>query len=97
MKDLKSAGIRTVVMYSISKQNEKDLTDVMQLASDLSVDAFAFARVCGYGNGKNLDDFTPDEYRNLLLKAYTKEKELIAKGSKTKFNKKGPSLDTFTE
>ncbi len=88
IEELKNTGIRTVVMYSISRQNAKDLIPVMQLASDLQVNAFAFARVCGYGNGKQLDPFTPLEYRDLLLQAYDKEKQLISGGSKTTFTKK---------
>jgi radical SAM/SPASM domain protein of ACGX system len=88
IKDLRNAGIRTVVMFTISKENADDLLPVMELVSDLSVDVFAFARVCNYGNGEQLESLTPVEYRKILLQAYEKEKELIAEGSTTKFNKK---------
>lgn len=88
INDLKDYGIRTVVMYTISKQNAEDLIPVMRLVNDLGVDTFAFARACGFGNGKNLEMFTPKEYRNILLKAYEEEKNIKRKGSKTTFNKK---------
>lgn len=90
LKDLKSHGIRTVVMFTISKVNAKDLIPVMRLVDKLKVDAFAFARVCGFGNGRELakDEFTPEEYRAMLLKAYEEEKRLKKRGSTTVYNRK---------
>lgn len=88
-KKLKENGIRTVAMFSISKYNADQLIPVMRLASDMEIDAFAFARVCGLGNGKDVDtSFTPQEYRKILLDAYKEEKVLKERGSKTLFNKK---------
>ena len=88
IEDLKNVGIRTVLMFTISRQNANELTSIMELASLYSVDVFAFARICNYGNGVGLQSFSPAEYRTILLDAYKKEKELVSKGSKTKFNKK---------
>jgi radical SAM/SPASM domain protein of ACGX system len=90
LENLKKYNIRTVVMFTLSKQNADDLIPVMNLVSELKVDAFAFARVCGLGKGKNLETFTAQEYRGILLNAYEEEKKLILKGSKTLFNKKDP-------
>ncbi|MEW5896503.1 MAG: radical SAM protein [Nanoarchaeota archaeon] len=86
--NLTDAGIKTVVMYTLSRKNAQDLLPVMELVSDLSVNVFAFARICNFGNGTGLDSFTASEYRNILLQVYDKEKQLAANGSKTRFNKK---------
>lgn len=88
LKELKKNKIRTVAMFTVSKYNAEDLIPVMNLVSDIEVDAFAFSRVCGFGNGKNLEALAPQEYRNLLLDAHKEEKVLKANGSKTLFNKK---------
>lgn len=88
INDLKKYNIRTVVMFTMSKENMQELIPVMNLVDRLEVNSFAFARACGFGNGKDLEMFTAEEYRDILLRAYTEEKRLITKGSKTSFNKK---------
>lgn len=87
-EELKENDIRTVGMFTLSKYNAEDLIPTMKLASDNELDVFAFARVCGFGSGKNMETLHPLEYRNLLLDVYEEERRLKDAGSKTFFNKK---------
>lgn len=90
---LVKCNMRAVVMFTLSKKNHEDLFHVMRLVDSLSVNAFAFARLSKNSviNNKSSifeKDFTPQEYRTLLLKAQKLINELKAKGSKTKFTLK---------
>ncbi len=83
---LKEAGIRTVVMFTLSAQNVDDLLPVMSLMADLQIDVFGFARFCG-----NPDDpvgISPRAYRQLLLDVQEHAKKLAASGARTHFNHK---------
>lgn len=90
IKKLKKNNIRTDIMFSISKINANELIPIMQLADKLDVDVFAFARVCGLGSGIKVleDEFTPEEYRQILLDAFYEAERLKSSGSKTKFSRK---------
>jgi radical SAM protein with 4Fe4S-binding SPASM domain len=73
-------------MFTLSKQNADDLIPVMQLMAEKNIRHFDFARVCAYGNAKELtDSFQPVEYRELLLKVYDEMKRLKENGAKTIF------------
>ncbi|MBU1146238.1 radical SAM protein [Patescibacteria group bacterium] len=89
---LQEAGIRTVMMMTLSKVNVHQLKPVMTLASEYKVNAFAFARMCHTGsaeqNFNNIPDFSPEEYRKILLDALHHEEKLRKDGSITTFTKK---------
>jgi len=90
---LTKCGMRTVVMFTLSKKNQKDLFEVMRLVDSLGVNAFAFARLSTNPviDRKILPEeagFTPQEYRNLLLDAQSLIAELKVNGSKTSFTLK---------
>lgn len=93
IKFLKKWGMRTVVMFTLTKKNCKDLPDVMRLVDSLEVDAFAFARMA---RNPTIDtiispedtEFTPSEYRELLVNIQELTERLKAAGSKTKFSLK---------
>jgi len=93
IKLLVGCGMRSVVMFTLSKKNRKDLFDVMKLVDILGVNAFAFARM---STNPIIDTkitpeetgFTPQEFRNLLLDVQNLIAKLKAKGSKTKFTLK---------
>jgi radical SAM protein with 4Fe4S-binding SPASM domain len=83
---LKETGIMENVMFTLSKQNADDLIPVMQLMAEKNIRHFDFARVCAYGNARELaDSFQPQEYRELLLKVYDEMKRLKENGAKTIF------------
>lgn len=93
IKLLVECGMRTVVMFTLSKKNRKDLLHVIRLVDRLGVNAFAFARL---STNAIIDSkippeeaaFTPQEYRNLLLSVQELIEELKNKGSKTNFTLK---------
>ena len=83
---LKETGIMENVMFTLSKQNADDLIPVMQLMAEKNIRHFDFARVCAYGNARELvDSFQPQEYRKLLLKICEEMKRLKGLGTKTIF------------
>jgi len=89
IKVLKESGMKTVVMFTLSKKNACDLLDVMSIVSDLRVDVFSFARLTRATGDNNFeDDFSPLEYRELLLKVQGHMGYLTQQGSQTVFDKK---------
>ncbi|MCD6367904.1 MAG: radical SAM protein [Candidatus Aenigmarchaeota archaeon] len=90
IKLLKRSGIKVKIMFTISKKNEKDLLDVIDLVARLNVDLFAFTRLIPIGSGESLKKyvFTDLEYRSLLLKVIEKYRELKEKGFRTYFGRK---------
>jgi radical SAM/SPASM domain protein of ACGX system len=90
---LVQCDMRAVVMFTLSKKNAEDLFEVMQLVDHLGVNAFAFARLSSNPVIETKiptceAQFTPKEYRCLLLRAQDLMEELKTKGSKTSFTLK---------
>lgn len=90
---LKEHGMRTVIMFTLSKKNAKDIMKVMSLANDSSVDVFTFARLTmnltdGEYFSREEVDIHPFDYRELLLKIQQHARGLRLRGSKTFFSKK---------
>jgi radical SAM/SPASM domain protein of ACGX system len=86
-------GMRSVVMFTLTKKNHDDLFSVMRMVDSLGVNAFAFARLSSnpmiYKKIPRQEaEFTPLEYRQLLVDAQNLIDELRVKGSKTYFTLK---------
>lgn len=62
---LKSTGIKTAVMNTVTADNSSELTRLIRLATDLKVDLFGFARYCPTDLNL-LSMIQPLDYRNLL-------------------------------
>jgi radical SAM protein with 4Fe4S-binding SPASM domain len=84
---LKRVGIKTKVMFTLSKYNMNELIKVMRLVARENVDMFSFSRLVPIGSGEKLkkDLPTPEEYRKLLLEILEEIAKLKAKGFKTQF------------
>lgn len=86
------AGIKSVIMTTVSKTNYMELTGIIDAAVAAEATIFAFSRyVPTYEAGKAgpVDaSLGPQEYRALLAKCDQKFKEYQAAGCKTYFNKK---------
>lgn len=87
---LNEEGIRSVVMFTLSKENSRELIDVIRLVSEEKVAAFDFARLVPIGSGAQLKEqmLTPLEYRNLLLEVLDEYQTLQENGSQTRFGRK---------
>lgn len=87
---LNKAGIDSMCMFTLSKQNMDQLIPVIKLAAEIGLAGFDFDRVVPVGSAKNLKDQTiePLEYKELLLKVNEEYKSLRAKGCKTRFGYK---------
>ncbi len=81
------AGIKSVVMSTVSKANVKEIPGVIDAAVDAGAKIFAFARYVP--SGGDLDaTLTAQEYRELLAVCDKKFKEYETEGCETYFNKK---------
>lgn len=84
---IKKAGIRAVIMTTVSGINIKEMPDIIDTVVKHGADVFAFARYCPTSNEKDTG-MTAAEYRNLLEICDKKFKKYKAEGCKTYFNKK---------
>lgn len=89
IKTLQKYGIKTVVMFTLSKANAKDLIPVIRLVSKLNVDEFDFNRLVPVGNGSSFKKelFEPKEYRDFLINVLKEYNRLEGK-TNTKFGRK---------
>ena len=62
---IKNAGIRSVIMTTVSGTNIKDVPQIIDTVVKYGVDVFAFARYCPTSEEKDTG-ITPEEYRELL-------------------------------
>jgi len=87
---LKKVRIPSVVLFTLSKVNAKDLIEVIRVVAKEGVSIFDFARLVPIGSGKKLEEemLTPEEYRDLLLRVLEEYKELKEKGCRTYFGRK---------
>lgn len=69
---LKKGGIRTVVMFTLSKANKKDLVPLIRFLATQPVDIFDFARLVPCGKGKEMKDqmLSARDYRDLLMEVF---------------------------
>lgn len=89
LKCLKKEGIKTAVMFTLSKTNASELIKVIRFVAKLGIDEFDFSRYVPIGYGKNFFNvINGKEYRNLLLKVLKEYKKLEKEGYKTKFGRK---------
>ncbi len=83
---IKKAGIRAVVMTTVSGTNIEEIPDIIDTVAG-KADVFAFARYCPTSEEKDTN-IEPLRYRELLAVCDKKFKEYEAQGCATYFNKK---------
>lgn len=81
------AGIRSVVMTTVSGVNIDEVPDIIDTVVNAGVNVFAFARYCPTSAEKGTG-IQPLRYRKLLEDCDRKFREYEAQGYKTYFNKK---------
>lgn len=84
---IKKAGIRSVIMTTVSGTNIKEIPDIIDTVVVAKADVFAFARYCPTSEEKDTG-IAPQEYRELLDICYQKFQKYEAAGCSTYFNKK---------
>jgi radical SAM/SPASM domain protein of ACGX system len=84
---LNRAGIKSVIMSTVSKTNMNEIPDIIDTVVKEKVTVFAFSRYVPTG-GEVDTSMTPQEYRNLLEICDAKYKVYEAAGCETYFNKK---------
>jgi radical SAM/SPASM domain protein of ACGX system len=84
---LNHAGIRSVIMTTVSKTNMLEMPGIIDAVVEAGVNVFAFSRYVP--SGGDLDDsMSPAEYREVLAACDKKFKEYEAAGCETYFSKK---------
>lgn len=84
---IKNAGIRSVIMTTVSGTNIKEIPDIIDTVVKYGVDIFAFSRYCPTSEERGTG-MTPQEYHDLLNTCYQKFKKYEAEGCNTYFNRK---------
>ena len=84
---LNRAGIKSIIMSTVSKTNINEIPDIIDTVVKANVKIFAFSRYVPTG-GEVDTSMTPQEYRKLLEICDAKYKAYEAAGCKTYFNKK---------
>ena len=84
---IKKAGIRSVIMTTVSGANIKEIPAIIDTVVAYGADVFAFARYCPTSGEKDTG-MTPQEYRDLLDVCYQKFKAYETTGCPTYFNRK---------
>lgn len=81
------AGIRSVIMTTVSGTNIKEVPDIIDAVVKAGVNIYAFARYCPTSEEKNTG-MTPQEYSGFLAACDKKFQEYEEAGCQTYFNKK---------
>lgn len=84
---LKKAGIRSVVMTTVSGANIKEVPDIIDAVVAAGVDVYAFARYCPTSDEKD-SGMTAQDYRELLEVCHQKFSMYEQQGCSTYFNRK---------
>lgn len=84
---IKRAGIRAVIMTTVSGKNIDEVSGIIDTVVSNGVDVFAFARYCPTSEEKDTG-MTPQEYRALLDTCHHKFQHYEAAGCATYFNRK---------
>lgn len=84
---LNKAGIKSVIMTTVSGTNIKEIPDIIDLVVKHKVRIFAFARYCPTSEEKDVG-IKPLEYKNLLDTCWRKYKKYIKEDCYTRFNLK---------
>lgn len=83
---LRQAGVCVQLMATVSRQNMDEILPCMDIADELGVDYFAFARYCATSPDKAAELYpTPQEYRSLLLAYHQRRRVLAERGSRCEF------------
>ncbi len=83
---IRRAGIRSVVMTTVSGRNIREVPDIIDTVAAHEADVFAFARYCPTGGGDV--GISPAEYRALLDTCDRKFREYEAAGCPTYWSRK---------
>lgn len=84
---IKKAGIRSVIMTTVSSVNIDEIPDIIDTVVEHKADVFAFARYCPTSEEKN-NGIAPLRYRKLLEICDKKFSKYEATDCETYFNKK---------
>lgn len=93
------SGIKSALMFTLTKFNVHELADVMERVSEFGVDYFDFDRCIPLGAGKNVwENFTADEFRQVISVVDKKREEVSKrKNNRTLFGYKSSLWASYLE
>ena len=87
IETIKSAGIRAIIMTTVSDKNIHEIPDIIDTVVKYHADVFAFSRYVPCGKN-DTNGISPQQYRDLLDKCFKKFRYYEENGCKTYFNRK---------
>lgn len=87
---LKKSGIKTNIMFTLSRINSDELIDVIRLVAKEGFSSFAFDRLTPFGHGKDIKEsiLSPSELKDILIKCEDEFVRLENLGTSTTFIRK---------
>lgn len=85
---MNEAGLPSVVMFTLSKENFRELPAVAKLVAEKGVKVFDFARLVPQGRGRNIGMLSPSEFRQVLVDMLDTYRDLESEGFETYFGRK---------
>ncbi len=85
IKNFQKHGIEVRVQTTLTKDNTKDLLDLMEVLSDLKISHQTIVPVCPIGRADREMMLDKESYKNFIYDMYLKVKDLIEKGTTTNF------------
>ncbi len=89
IKTIKDAGIRAIIMTTVSEKNIDEIPDIIDIVVEYEADVFSFGRYVPSGEeGDKTNGISPMRYRELLDTCYKKYKAYEAEGRDIYFHLK---------
>lgn len=85
IKNFQKHGIEVRVQTTLTKDNTKDLLDLMEVLSDLKISHQTIVPVCPIGRADREMMLDKESYKNFIYDMHLKVKDLIEKGTTTNF------------
>lgn len=85
IKNFQKHGIEVRVQTTLTKDNTKDLLDLMEVLSDLKISHQTIVPVCPIGRADREMMLDKEAYKNFIYDMHLKVKDLIEKGTTTNF------------
>ena len=85
IKNFKKYGVEVRVQSTLTKNNTKDLLDLMEVLSDLKISHQTIVPVCPIGRADKEMMLDKESYKSFIIEMHNKVKYLIEKGTTTNF------------
>lgn len=85
IKNFQKYGIEVRVQSTLTKFNQQELLELMEILADLKISHHTIVPVCPIGRADKEMMLSSQEYKEFIIKMHQKVIEILEKGSKTNF------------